>query len=441
MSLAEQRRLRLFTLCALYVAQGIPWGFTAMTIPAYLAEQGVDRATIGVALATTTLPYTFKWVWGPIIDAFTIPRLGRRRPWILFAQVMMAGSLIAMLAIPDISVDLKLLARMILIHTLFSGLQDVAVDALGVDLLDDDERGRANGLMYASKYAGGIVGAFGMSKIITWYGFEASLIVQCVILFAIMLLPLLVRERATEPIARPKLRDVMRGLAQVFSVRSAFVTAVLMLGVNLATGVLTANAASFYVSIGWTRDEYLQLGSIALFAGFVGASIAAFVSERLGRRRFIAVAATCMATGWLVFGLMKSSWADERFVYTFAIAEVLFQSMTTAGLFALCMDVAWAPVAASQFTAYMSLANFSTTLGYVLVGHLPASFDFQTCFIAAAIVQVTVMLLLFAIDPTETRRTLPRPAGAKIPIPGLIAAAALGVILVRLTVYVVRLYV
>ena len=76
MSLAERRWLRLFTLCVLYVAQGIPWGFMATTLPAYLAKHGVKD--IGAVMAMTTLPYSFKWIWGPIIDAFTIPRFGRR---------------------------------------------------------------------------------------------------------------------------------------------------------------------------------------------------------------------------------------------------------------------------------------------------------------------------------------------------------------------------
>jgi len=157
-SLATQRHLRLATLCALYVAQGIPWGFMATTLPAYLTTQGLDMGFVTATLSFTTLPYTFKWIWGPIIDRFTIPSLGRRRPWIIFAQGMMAVTVIAMIAIPDLRIDIRLLAWMILIHTVFNALQDVAVDALAVDLLGDKERGIANGLMYGSKYAGGAVG-------------------------------------------------------------------------------------------------------------------------------------------------------------------------------------------------------------------------------------------------------------------------------------------
>jgi len=102
-SLAERRRLRLFTLCALYVAQGIPWGFMATTLPANLTKRGVDFGIVTAALSFTTLPYAFKWVWGPIIDSFALPligtRFGRRRPWIVLAQGLMALTVIALIAL------------------------------------------------------------------------------------------------------------------------------------------------------------------------------------------------------------------------------------------------------------------------------------------------------------------------------------------------------
>ena len=52
--------------------------------------------------AMTTLPFAFKWLGGPLVDAFTIPRFGRRRPWIVFAQLMMALTLAGLLLVRDL---------------------------------------------------------------------------------------------------------------------------------------------------------------------------------------------------------------------------------------------------------------------------------------------------------------------------------------------------
>ena len=88
--LSENKRLRMVTLCALYVAQGVPWGFTSVAFAAWLAQPQHNLTTeqLGPMLGVATLPWSFKFVWGPFMDRFTIPSLGRRRPWIIFAQAM-----------------------------------------------------------------------------------------------------------------------------------------------------------------------------------------------------------------------------------------------------------------------------------------------------------------------------------------------------------------
>ena len=105
---------------------------------------------------------------------------------------------------------------MILIHTVFNALQDVAVDALAVDLLADNERGRANGLMYASKYFGGMIGGVGMAKLIAYTNLDTALVVQTAILVAIMLVPLLVQGARH---ARPPPRATRGSRSRARSVR------------------------------------------------------------------------------------------------------------------------------------------------------------------------------------------------------------------------------
>ena len=435
MSLAERRRLRLFTLCMLYVAQGIPWGFMATTLPVYLGARGVSQEALGTALAMTTLPYGFKWMWGPIVDAFTIPSLGRRRPWIVFAQAMMALTVIAMLAIPDVTIDLRLLAWMILIHTVFNALQDVAVDALAVDQLDEHERGRANGLMYASKYLGGLIGGMGMAAVIQWSGLETALAVQTAILLAIMMLPLLIRERSGPPPPRTPFWSIAPALAQAFSIRSTVVTAVLMMTVNLATGILGPSAVVLYTQrLKWKEFEYTALvGGIGLAAGLAGSVGAGFVADRIGHRRMAAGASVALASGWFAFALLEPWWAYDAIGYGCAIFEALAQSTMSVALFALCMGVSWPRIGATQFTTYMALLNFSTTIGYRIGSEL-SGWSFQRIYLFAAILQLGVTALLPFIDPTETRRKLPLPSGSSM-TPGIVAGVGLLLALVVLTIY------
>ena len=82
MTLQENRFPRIFTLCALYVAQGIPWGFVAITLVAWLADRGLQSSDVAQITVLSTLPWSFKWIWGPVIDRYGFAPMGRRRPWI-----------------------------------------------------------------------------------------------------------------------------------------------------------------------------------------------------------------------------------------------------------------------------------------------------------------------------------------------------------------------
>ena len=67
-NLKDNKLARVSTLCALYFAQGFPWGFMTVALVAYLGEQGITLAETGQLLAMAILPWTFKLLWAPLID-------------------------------------------------------------------------------------------------------------------------------------------------------------------------------------------------------------------------------------------------------------------------------------------------------------------------------------------------------------------------------------
>jgi PAT family beta-lactamase induction signal transducer AmpG len=433
-SLAERKWLRLFTLCALYVAQGIPWGFMATTLPAYLVKHGVED--VGSVMAMTYLPYSFKWIWGPIIDRFTIRRFGRRRPWIVFAQAMMALTVFAMVTF-DVTRDLKLLMQMIFLHTVFNSLQDVAVDALAVDILPENERGRANGLMYGSKYIGGTIGGFGMATVITYATLNTALVVQTSILLAIMMMPLLVRESAGESPPSESLATIRNALLQAFSLRSTLVAAVLMLGAFFASGMLNATAIRLFVGeMKWEIADYTAIsGGWGLAVGGVCAAITGFLTDKLGRKPVAIVASCGLALGWLAAAMLRSLWTEHWFVWVLGLYAEGCLSILSVSLIALAMDLSWPRIAASQFTAYMALLNLGTTLGSQFSTQALRWMPFYGVYILGGAVQLAITLLVLPIDPGEARRKLPLPEGTK---PSRWSRAALVALLAFLIVMTVR---
>src|SRR2546430_13219286 len=101
MPLINSKGQRFVLLSALYCAQGLPRGFMTVTIISYLTSRGVADATVGRLAATIAIPWALKFMWAPVIDSVAVLSMGRRRPWIIGAQLMMALSLIGFTSIND----------------------------------------------------------------------------------------------------------------------------------------------------------------------------------------------------------------------------------------------------------------------------------------------------------------------------------------------------
>src|SRR5262245_28613941 len=114
-----------------------------------LTDLGFDNTSIGAAMALAYLPWTFpKLIWGAMIDLVPATRFGRRRPFIIVAEFFMGATLLLLLAV-DAKRQTPLMNAVLFLHNTFAAIQDVAVDAMAVDVLPEHERGRANSVMWA----------------------------------------------------------------------------------------------------------------------------------------------------------------------------------------------------------------------------------------------------------------------------------------------------
>ena len=451
MNLTDRPLLRLFTLCILYVAQGIPYGFVTVTLAAYLAEEGLSVGDIGFLLAMGTLPWTFKWVWGPMIDRFGIPSMGRRRPWILLAQVGMILSILAMAMIPLepvaksfwISIpgfvlvevhytefQLALLGWMVFTHNIFNSLQDVSVDALAVDLLREEERGRVSGFMYGAKVFGIFLGGAVFSRILSHGGLPTVFLCQSVLLCGILLFPLLLRERAGERLlpwtkgsvqlkATEQLADsvlvLFRRLGRAFSLRSTLLAAVIGFTMFIASGALgPVMQVLLLQDLGWDRVQLTDIdGGYGVFLGIAGAVCGGLLADTVGAKWVIGTGAVVLGLCYLSFAAMSPdmigagwfSWASTGAVTMYILASTFLGTLITTALFSMYMTVSWPVVAGTQFTAYMAILNLSTTTGQWLAGPIE-SIGIVTVFLIFGGFQIATVVLLPFINIHQTRQVL-----------------------------------
>lgn len=135
---------RLVVVTVLGFASGLPLALTGQAMQAWLSGEGIDVATIGF-LSLVGLPYTFKFLWAPLMDRFELPWLGRRRGWLVLTQLGLAGALWWMAATSPTDAT-RLFALLAVLVALVSASQDIVIDAYRTDLLPASERGLGSSL-------------------------------------------------------------------------------------------------------------------------------------------------------------------------------------------------------------------------------------------------------------------------------------------------------
>ena len=426
-TLVDSYRARVITLSALYVAQGVPWGFITVTMVTFLAAEGADAGDLAYLLTLGTLPWSFKFGWGPIIDRFQIPELGRRRPWILIAQTGMVALLITMLLVPDLTDNISLLGALFFVYNVFTALQDVSTDALAVDVLQSHEFERVNSYMFTAKSLGGVIGGAGLGTIIGTVGIRGAFLIQIPILVVIMMVPLFMRERPGEKrfpwdegeaveVAEDsqegdeEVRDfavILSNIRTAFSVRSAQLGIAVSLVISLAFILIPILPLLFLQELGWSQEEFnATKGGIILVVTMLGAMAGGELGRQFGGKSMLMFAALGASLTTLTWGMLDSMWGEGWFMMLVWIIHTFLWAIVSICAYSLMMRVTWAEVGGTQFTGYMAMMNLSAIIGYQLAPIFAARYDYQTIFYIAAVLETFVILAALLIDPEETDRTL-----------------------------------
>jgi MFS family permease len=377
---------RLAAFFALYLTEGIPLGFTATAIATQMRRQGLGPAEIGAFVGSLYLPWAWKWAIGPIVDVFSSDRFGRRRMWIVIAQVFMVGTLMAAFPV-NFTADVKIFTLIILLHNAFGATQDVAIDALAVNTLGEEERGLANGLMFAGAYLGQAVGGSGVLFLAPHTGFHATyFFVGAVILSVTMFIVLPMREPKGPPLApvegsaaaaagRRVVQFVRLSLRAFVGTRGALAGVLFALLPGGAYALGLALQSNLAVELGLDDPQVATLNLWSTVISALGCVAGGWMSDRYGRRRMLALffVGTALPTFYLAWVMQQYGWImpiDPNMAgrpipapglvsmfWAMTIAYAVFQGLMYGTRTALFMDVTTPAVAATQFTAYMAMSN------------------------------------------------------------------------------------
>jgi len=382
---------------------GLPLLLTISVLQAWMKEEGVDLTVIGM-MALVGLPYTLKFLWAPILDRFTLPFLGRRRGWLLIAQVSLIFS-IAALSLTDPGKNPWLVAFVAFLVTFFSASQDIVVDAYRREDLPDQELGLGSSL-YVNGYRVGMLLASGGGLIMADYiPFSVVYLIMAACILPGVLTTLLAPEPTITHGTPQTLKEaVIDPLIEYFKRHGALWILAFVLLYKIGDTMASAMTTPFYLDIGFSKTE---IGAIVKLFGFwaviAGTLIGGTLMLRLGINRSLWIFGFLQAISTACFALLARIGHSVSVLSGVIAFENLSSGMGTAAYMAFMASITNKRFTATQYALLTSLMGVPRVLASAPTGFLAKNMGWASFFIACTLIAIPGMLLLLKFAPWNSR--------------------------------------
>ena len=357
---------KLVLLLGLYLSQGLPYGFFTQALPTRLRQDGLSLQGVGLA-SLLALPWAAKFLWAPLVDRWGGSPLGRRRGWIVPLQLG-AVLLLVCLAATNPHAHLSWLFTAVVATNLLAATQDIATDALAVDLLSVRERGLGNGVQVAGYRAGMIIGGGALLMAFDKLGWPGTFLTMAA-LVAVATVPIALYKEPRPPEVIPEKVRYGQALLTFLRRPGSWPWLATLLVFKAGEAAETAMLRPFLVDRGLgLADIGWLLGTIGFAAGLVGALLGGWLAGALGRRLALLVCGLAQGIGlsvWIAPASGQPSGADLAWLVA---VEHLTSGMATAALFTAMMDRSHSTTAASDYTFQASTVVLGTGAAAALSG-------------------------------------------------------------------------
>ena len=381
---------------------GLPLYLLIQLVPAWLRAEGVGLAEIGF-FALIGFPYTWKFLWSPVMDRFTLPFLGHRRGWMLVTQVALLVSISVMGFIkPDLSIwTVAYLAAAV---AFFSASQDVVLDAYRRELLPDVELGLGNAVhVQTYRLAGLVPGSLALilSDHLPWH---MVFVVVALFMLVGIILTLVIDEAISEPTPPKTMGEAIVEPFREFLGRKGPQTAALILLFlflyKLGDSMATALQTPFFIDMGFSRTE---IGSVAKFAALVasifGGLFGGVVMIKLGINRALWIFGVVQVVSILGFALLSVVGTNLWMLGVANAFEYLGVGLGTAAFVAFIARTTNPAFAATQFALFTALTAVPRTLANAVTGVIVEQIGWTSFFLLCTVLAIPGMLLLFKVAP------------------------------------------
>jgi len=392
-------------------ASGMPLYVLFQLVPAWLSDGGVSLVEIGL-FALVGLPYTWKFIWAPLMDRFVPPFLGRRRGWMVITQIALLLS-IGVLGMFVPAQSTWLVAWLAVAVAFFSASQDVVLDGFRREILADAELGMGNAIhVQAYRISSLIPGSLSLilADVLPW---SSVFWITAGFMSVGVIMSLVVSEPHSELPGAAGWRQVMIAPFYEYLDRKGWLGLLLvicfMFLYKLGDNMATALSMPFYLELGFSKTEIgLVAKHAALWPAIFGGLVGGLLMVRVGINRGLWIFGAVQLVSILGYAFLASTGPILWLLAVVIAFEYLGVGMGTAAFTAFIARETSKTYAATQFALFTALAAVPRTLANASTGIIVQQIGWVDFFLLCTALAVPGMLLLVWVAPwTEHRFASP----------------------------------
>lgn len=399
-------------LFSLYWAQGLPVGFMTHALPVILRAEGVSLAHIG-GFGLLMLPWSIKIFWAPWVDRHALSRLGHYRSWILLTQFLTVAVLCILSFFPIQALDQPIYLFVFFISLLFMNLtgatQDIATDALAVNLLKHDQQHWGNTFQVIGSRLGFIVGGGAVLWCLDWLTWQPTFLLLATLVFLNTLPVLLFKEpQHTSHLNEEsklgqqnlvlKIKAYLRYFSQSKKLRSWLIV---LITFKVADGLAGPLLKPLMVDMGLSFTQIgVYITMLGAVAALVGAAIAGWGLKYFSRPTALIVFSVFKIISLGAYACLAYTYEQKIQLNVWAIyivnaLEDAFSAMLLVVMLTLVMHYSRKEYAGTDFTFQVSVMATVSGLLYSFSGVIGDVLGYFYYLIAIVIIAVISLLPIF----------------------------------------------
>lgn len=385
-------------------SSGLPLLLIGGTLKAWMRDDGLDLTTIGF-FSLVGLPYTFKFIWAPLMDRYVPPFLGRRRGWLLVSQLLLMGALIG-ISVLNPTTSLGALSALAVVIAFFSASQDIVADAYRREILKDEELGFGsslfiNGYRFAMYIAQS--GALIIAGLVSW---DLTYKIMGLLMGVGILTTLFAREPETGAIPPRTIREAVIGpFHEFFSRKGSLTILAFILFYKLGDTMASEMLNPFYLDMGFSLVE---IGAIAKTIGLAGtlggAAVGGLIILKTGMKPALWLFGFLQAASTALFVLLVYAGHSISTLSLVIGVETVTGGMGMAAYAGYMASVTNRKFTATQMALLTSLMGVPRVFFGATTGYLAETLGWAGFFILCTAIAAPGLLLLHRIAPLWRRQ-------------------------------------